>query len=161
MGIKWKLLNERGRPPRCSKSIFSPQWVRPAATWPGGRRPPRTARCAQVSQQALSLGTHLRLAGVCVCVCICLVRHLPRRNPMANRSSGGGPNSSNSWRPGARGGRRTGSPARRLQPQLSELRLFPALDASLPCSRDSPMNWKGCGKILGNSATFPTNKQGN
>lgn len=46
--------------------------------------------------------------------CVCLVRHLPRTTPMANRSSGGGPDSSNSWRSGARVAEKTGSPAKRF-----------------------------------------------
>lgn len=43
-----------------------------------------------------------------------LVRHLLRTNPMANRSSGDGPNSSTSWRSGARVAVETASRARRL-----------------------------------------------
>lgn len=46
--------------------------------------------------------------------CFCSVRHLPRTNPMANRSSGSCPNASKSWRSGARVAEEPGSRARRL-----------------------------------------------
>ena len=109
--------------PDAARAFFSPQSVQcPVDRWQGDCEPPSTVRCVEVFQQPFFLNTYLQLAGfcVCVCVCICLVSHLPRTNPMANRSSGGGPNSSNSWRSGARVAEETGSPARRLQPQLSK-----------------------------------------
>lgn len=122
VGIKWKLLNEHGCPGQMQQERFFSS----VSAVPGGQTT-RGSRASQYGQVCRSFPAALypehlfaTCRILCVCVCICLVSHLPRTNPMANRSSGGGPNSSNSWRSGARVAEETGSPARRLQPQLSK-----------------------------------------
>ena len=46
---------------------------------------------------------------------------------MANRSSGGGPNSSNSWRSGARGGRRDWQPRQATPASTFQTALVPCV----------------------------------
>lgn len=138
---------------------FSCQSVQgPAGRLQGNHEPPSIFRCVEAFQQFFFTFTRTLQGFVFVFVCETFAEDKPDGKSFLRRLS-------KFFKiAGARGRTRQkkleaapDSSASTVQP----LRFSSGLDASRLSSRGSPMSWKGCGKMLGNFAIFPTNKQGN